>query len=654
VPNLLDILACPKCHASLDIKAPVIDPGEQTKSAILVCAACAQTVGAIRNYKYDFLYFDRQAAEARLESATAATLDHYVCDRAIRHDHPSIRRQGAWELWDGKFLLGQGYPGDQLSFTGEFSDIGVRLLHHPWSGIAELALDGHLIREVDLYQPEWPEIKWHCVANDLSPGPHTLAITVTGRKHPEALAAQVLLHEIVATGACTAEELAESRRQNVNRVLPYFDRVQELMRLAPTDGRILDCGGGDRMLDDPRFVNAEYMHCQLPHVYADSLELPFRDASFDLVISQAVLDHVKDPFRAVSEMQRVTKPGGTIWAGMAFMQPVHAVPSHYFNATAWGLEELFKGMAVKNLTWFGNISFTVDWMLRAAGVQRKMPAAQYRELMARIKEADQYVSQSDLRSVASGVAIEVSKSDGLTAALERIAGHLARGGADEIEAAISLVPLLPREGGEQRARVTKAIYDVALAAEQLPNFERCIQLFEQVLSHPDDPRNSHAGAWFRIGINNERLGRWKDALAAFRKSLMLVQDWPHLTAHAHHHIADLLSASEEHREAAQHYQALLSMVPEDLPESSVLLGMARCAIRLDKAGEARESLEKVRSLDPQGSNGMEANRLLAQLYEADHQWKAARQCYENILSNPHCSDAIGSATRTRLLALSGR
>jgi ubiquinone/menaquinone biosynthesis C-methylase UbiE len=43
------------------------------------------------------------------------------------------------------------------------------------------------------------------------------------------------------------------------------------------------------------------------------LELPFHDASFDIVYSNGVLHHTKDWMRGVDEMMRVLKPGGLGW-----------------------------------------------------------------------------------------------------------------------------------------------------------------------------------------------------------------------------------------------------------------------------------------------------------------------------------------------------
>ncbi len=45
---------------------------------------------------------------------------------------------------------------------------------------------------------------------------------------------------------------------------------------------------------------------------ADGERLPFREASFDLVIAIGVLHHTPDPRQAVREIHRVLSPGGTI------------------------------------------------------------------------------------------------------------------------------------------------------------------------------------------------------------------------------------------------------------------------------------------------------------------------------------------------------
>ncbi|MBZ5603773.1 MAG: class I SAM-dependent methyltransferase, partial [Acidobacteriia bacterium] len=326
-------------------------------------------MGTIRNFKFDFVHFDRMKARERLSQPDFELPG--IADEAIRFDDPRLQRKGNWELLEDKYLLNHGQSGDSLEFRSEFLDAGLRILKHPWSGIAEILLDGKVVREIDLYQPQWSTVTWFSIANDLPQGPHTIAIRVTGRKNPAADSCQVLLHEIVLTRAANST-MPAAKQDDLNRVLPIFPSVVELMKQVPEDGWILDCGGGDRKLADPRYVNLEFDEYQLPDVYGDAHKLPFRDGAFDLVFSQAMLEHVRDPFQAVQEMGRVAKSGGLVWAGMAFLQPIHAVPSHYFNATIWGAEELFRDLEILERSWFGEVSFTVEWLLKTARVPEKM------------------------------------------------------------------------------------------------------------------------------------------------------------------------------------------------------------------------------------------------------------------------------------------
>jgi ubiquinone/menaquinone biosynthesis C-methylase UbiE len=47
---------------------------------------------------------------------------------------------------------------------------------------------------------------------------------------------------------------------------------------------------------------------------ADALALPFKDNTFDISRTETVLQHLADPATAVSEMARVTRPGGRVGA----------------------------------------------------------------------------------------------------------------------------------------------------------------------------------------------------------------------------------------------------------------------------------------------------------------------------------------------------
>ena len=109
------------------------------------------------------------------------------------------------------------------------------------------------------------------------------------------------------------------------------------------DGFILDCGAGSRGVYYSHVVNFEIALYPSTDVRGVGERLPFKDNSFDAVISIAVLEHVKDPWLCAKEILRVLKPGGDLICCVPFLQPLHGYPHHYYNMTDLGLRNLFEG-----------------------------------------------------------------------------------------------------------------------------------------------------------------------------------------------------------------------------------------------------------------------------------------------------------------------
>lgn len=124
----------------------------------------------------------------------------------------------------------------------------------------------------------------------------------------------------------------------------YDDRALSLIG-RNTDGLVLDCGAGLRNTYYRNVVNCEIVAYDSTDVLAAAEDLPFLDASFDAVICVNVLEHVKDPFRAASELMRVLKPGGELMCVAPFLQPLHGYPQHYYNMTQEGLLNLFEPLS---------------------------------------------------------------------------------------------------------------------------------------------------------------------------------------------------------------------------------------------------------------------------------------------------------------------
>jgi SAM-dependent methyltransferase len=84
-------------------------------------------------------------------------------------------------------------------------------------------------------------------------------------------------------------------------------------------------------------------------VTAKSEHLPFRNASFDLVIMNAVLEHLQEVEESFAEVARILRPGGQFVGYAAFMECFHEISYHHLSFR--GLEYLASkhGMALRKL-----------------------------------------------------------------------------------------------------------------------------------------------------------------------------------------------------------------------------------------------------------------------------------------------------------------
>jgi SAM-dependent methyltransferase len=101
-------------------------------------------------------------------------------------------------------------------------------------------------------------------------------------------------------------------------------------------------GGAGRT--PPGYVNLDLFPMSGVDVAADAECLPFRDGVFTRVECDAVLEHVRNPQRVMSEIERVLAPGGYAHLVTPFCHPFHEYPKDYRRFTLDGLKLLAGGM----------------------------------------------------------------------------------------------------------------------------------------------------------------------------------------------------------------------------------------------------------------------------------------------------------------------
>ncbi|MDH4129862.1 MAG: class I SAM-dependent methyltransferase [Spirochaetota bacterium] len=104
--------------------------------------------------------------------------------------------------------------------------------------------------------------------------------------------------------------------------------------------KILDVGSGGVRIDS-KAITMDIEASKGVDVVADAHVIPFKNNTFDTVWCEAVLEHVRDPNRVVSEIHRVLKRDGYIFAVVPFIHKYHAHPNDYQRYSKSGLEELF-------------------------------------------------------------------------------------------------------------------------------------------------------------------------------------------------------------------------------------------------------------------------------------------------------------------------
>ena len=135
-----------------------------------------------------------------------------------------------------------------------------------------------------------------------------------------------------------------------------FIRYDKLLSMLHSSARVLIVGGGniDTRKDSSlswvqhfRKKNIEFTVTDIylsenVHLVCDAHYLAFLDASFDAVIITTVLEHVLSPTVVVSEIYRVLKPNGLLYATVPYMQCVHEGAYDFTRFTLSGQRWLFR------------------------------------------------------------------------------------------------------------------------------------------------------------------------------------------------------------------------------------------------------------------------------------------------------------------------
>lgn len=123
----------------------------------------------------------------------------------------------------------------------------------------------------------------------------------------------------------------------------------EIDLVRPRQGeRLLDIGCGRSVLERKlpsmvEYISLDYpdtgaeLYHSSPSVFGTAEQLPFPDASIDIVACLEVVEHLEDPKQAFVEIGRILKPGGRALVSVPFAYPIHDAPHDFQRLTEYQL-----------------------------------------------------------------------------------------------------------------------------------------------------------------------------------------------------------------------------------------------------------------------------------------------------------------------------
>jgi SAM-dependent methyltransferase len=154
-----------------------------------------------------------------------------------------------------------------------------------------------------------------------------------------------------------------------------------------TRGRVLDVGGGSFVKSAIKagvrfdeWTVVEQYKAEFPKigdkrvraVIGDGCALEQPDATYDTALSIHVLEHVFEPTAMMSELRRVTRPGGNVIVMVPQTANVHHAPQHYQNLTRYWLEEAARRLDLEVVEYH---ALGGAWLTVASRLLLQYPAA---------------------------------------------------------------------------------------------------------------------------------------------------------------------------------------------------------------------------------------------------------------------------------------
>lgn len=120
-------------------------------------------------------------------------------------------------------------------------------------------------------------------------------------------------------------------------------------------------------------------------IVGDVLDPPIADGSYDTVISNQVMEHVRRPWVMIGHVARILRPGGVCILSAPFMAPYHANPTDYFRFTEQGMRSLCEdsGLEIVLCTKHGGFFASAGELIKHRFFSPLSPRSRFNKILAR-------------------------------------------------------------------------------------------------------------------------------------------------------------------------------------------------------------------------------------------------------------------------------
>jgi len=139
--------------------------------------------------------------------------------------------------------------------------------------------------------------------------------------------------------------------------------MRSICKMIGHGSLVLDAGAGGRpymsLFDHARYQSCEYKgtyekvqeDASIKHTFYCDLEtIPVEDNTYDAIVCNQVLEHVKRPNNVIQEFHRILKPNGQLFISVPQCYGSHMIPYNYFNFISYGLIFLLEEAGFRNIS----------------------------------------------------------------------------------------------------------------------------------------------------------------------------------------------------------------------------------------------------------------------------------------------------------------